>query len=181
MRQNMALEPIPSLDFNSDEWHADETVIKIKGVKHYIWFIIDAETRFVLGFHLSPRHDSPQAFALFERVKGLGKPQTLVSERNSAYIMPARVVLGVRRQRVASFDEAAPNNLIERFHKQFKAWYKTKNGFGSFVAANNMIATFVFFFNFVRPLMALSGLTPAQVAGLSLSQKQRRKYLNLVA
>ncbi len=36
---NIALELIPTLDFNSDEWHADETVIKICGVKHYIWFI----------------------------------------------------------------------------------------------------------------------------------------------
>lgn len=39
-------------DLNSDEWHVDETVVKVVGVKHYIWFIIDSETRFVIGFHL---------------------------------------------------------------------------------------------------------------------------------
>ena len=181
MWQNMALELVPALDFNSDEWHADETVIKIKGVKHYVWFIVDSETRFVLGFHLSPHRDSPQAFTLFESVKHLGKPQTLVSDRYSAYKVPVKSVLGVAHHRVPSFKDAVPNNLIECFNKQFKAWYKTKNGFCSFDAANNMIATFVFFFNFVRPHMALSNLTPAQVAGLSLSAKQKRKYLNLVA
>ncbi len=53
-------EAMPALDFNSDEWHAEETVVKIKGVKHYIWFIIYSETRFVLGFQLYPNRDSPQ-------------------------------------------------------------------------------------------------------------------------
>lgn len=24
-------------DFNSDEWHANETIVKISGVKHYLW------------------------------------------------------------------------------------------------------------------------------------------------
>ena len=63
---------MPALDFNSDEWHADETVVKILGKKYYIWFIIDSETRFVLGFHLSPHRDSPQAFSLFNSVKDYG-------------------------------------------------------------------------------------------------------------
>lgn len=34
---------------NSDEWHADETIVKMAGVKHYVWFVIDSETRFVIG------------------------------------------------------------------------------------------------------------------------------------
>ena len=40
--------------FLSDEGHADETVVKIAGVTHYIRFIIDSKTSFVIGFHLSP-------------------------------------------------------------------------------------------------------------------------------
>ena len=56
----------PAMNFVSDEWHADETVVKILGKNYYIWFIIDSETRFVLGFHLSPHRDSPQAFNLFD-------------------------------------------------------------------------------------------------------------------
>jgi len=35
---------------SSDEWHADETVVKISGKKYYVWFIIDSETRFIIGF-----------------------------------------------------------------------------------------------------------------------------------
>ena len=181
MWQNIALELIPTLDFNSDEWHADETIVKIKGVKHYIWFIIDSETRFVLGFHLSPRRTSPQAFSLFQSVKHLGSPNALITDRYYAYNVPAKAVLETPHVRVESFKAETNNNLIECFNKQFKAWYKTKNGFCNFDSANNLISTFVFFFNFVRPHMSLNGLTPAQVAGLSLNDKQRRRCLNLVA
>ena len=50
---NMRLELLPMLNLNSDEWHADETVVKINGSKYYLWFVIDSETRFVVGYHLS--------------------------------------------------------------------------------------------------------------------------------
>lgn len=59
---------MPAMNFDSDEWHADETVLKILGEKYYIWFIVEIETRFVLEFHLSPHRDFPQAFSLFDSV-----------------------------------------------------------------------------------------------------------------
>ena len=158
--------------------HADETVVKIAGVKHYIWFIIDSETRFVIGFHLSPHRDSPQAVSLFSEAVKLGKPSAVVSDRYSAYKVPVKSIFdGAKHIRVQSFKDDISNNLIECFNKQFKAWYKTKQGFSSFESANNLISLFVFFFNFVRPHSALNGLTPAQVAGLNLSKQRKREFL----
>ena len=177
MFQNIAIELVPLLDFNSDEWHTDETVVKINGIKHYIWFIVDSETRFVLGFHLSPHRDSPQAFSLLNSVKDMGNPSAVVSDRYSAYKVPVKSVLDVKHIRVESFKDDISNNLIECFNKQFKAWYKTKQGFNSFESANNLIFMFVFFFNFVRPHSSLNYLTPAQVAGLNISKKQKQRYL----
>ena len=174
---NIALELIPTLNFNSDEWHADETVVKIRGVKYYLWLIVDSETRFVLGFHLSRYRDSPQAFSLLNSVKHLGKPGAVVTDRYSAYKVPVKAVLGVRHIRVQSFRDDITNNLIECFNKQFKAWYKTKQGFASFDSANNLIALFLFFYNFVRPHSALDGFTPAQVAGLQLPAKSNFRLL----
>lgn len=174
---NIAIELMPMLNFDSDEWHADETVVKVNGEKHYLWFIVDSETRFILGFHLSPYRDSPQAFSLLNAVKPLGKPNAIVTDRYSAYNMPVKSVIGTKHIQVESFKDDVSNNLIECFNKQFKAWYKTKQGFCSFNSANNLISMFVFFFNFVRKHSALDGLTPAQVAGLSLTKKQKRQYL----
>lgn len=175
---NTRLKLLPCLDLNSDEWHADETIVKVNGVKHYLWFVVDAETRFVVAFHLSPRRNSPQAFSVLKEAAQRGKPASIISDRYSAYKIPVKSVFkDVRHIRVESFKDDISNNLIECFNKQFKAWYKTKQGFCSFSSANNLISMFVFFFNFVRPHSALNGLTPAQVAGLNLSKKHKREYL----
>ena len=180
---NIALEVIPMLNFDSDAWHADETIIKIAGKKYYIWFIVDSEIRFVLGFHLLPYRCSDQAFSLLNSVKNLGKPNAIVSDRYNAYNVPVKTVMGkdVKHIRVESFKDDISNNLIESFHHQFKAWYKTKQGFNSFESANNLISMFVFFYNFVRFHSSLNGLTPAQVAGLNLKAKERRRYPLVVA
>jgi transposase-like protein/rubredoxin len=174
---NMRIRLLPLLDLNSDEWHTDETVVKVAGIKHYLWFVIDSETRFIIGFHLSPHRDSPQAFSLLSEAATHGKPSAIVSDRYSAYKVPAKSIFqGVRHIRVESFKDDVSNNLIECFNKQFKAWYKTKQGFSSFAAANNLISMFVFFFNFVRPHSTLNHLTPAQVAGLALTKRQKQEY-----
>ena len=175
---NQRLTLLPLLDLNSDEWHTDETVVKIAGVKHYIWFVVDSETRFIIGFHLTPHRDSPQAFSVLCEAAAHGKPGAIVSDRYSAYRVPVKSLFeGVKHIRVESFKDDISNNLIECFNKQFKAWYKTKQGFSSFDTANNLISMFVFFFNFVRPHSALNGFTPAQVAGLNLSKKRKREFL----
>lgn len=177
MFQNIAIQLLPALNFNSDEWHADETVVKIQGKKYYLWLILDSETRFVLGFHLDRHRDSTQAFTILEAVKAMGTPQAIVSDRYFAYQMPVKTLHGVRHIRVESFHDDITNNLIECFNKQFKAWYKTKQGFSSFASANNLISMFIFFYNFVRPHSALNNLTPAQCAGLKLSNKRKRELL----
>lgn len=168
---------IPMMDFNSDEWHADETVVKINGKKHYIWFIIDSETRFVLGFHLSHYRSSPQAHSLFSHVAHMGNPQSIVSDRYSAYKVPTKCFFpNAKHIRVESFKDDISNNLIESFNNRFKAWYKTKRGFHSFKSANATISVFVFFFNFIRPHQGLNGLTPAQVAGANYNPNPKNLF-----
>lgn len=174
---NISLKLMPSMDFNSDEWHADETVIKINGQKYCIWFIIDSETRFVLGFHLSPKRDSPQAHSLFSLVARMGNPHTIVSDRYAAYRVPCKCYFpNAKHIRVESFKDDISNNLIEAFNNRFKAWYKTKRGFNSFQAANASISVFVFFFNFIRPHQGLDDLTPAQVAGANYDPNPRNLF-----
>jgi len=45
----------------SDEWHFDETYIKINGKDYYVWFALDFETRVILDFHISEYRDSTAA------------------------------------------------------------------------------------------------------------------------
>ncbi len=169
---------MPSVDLNSDEWHADETVVKISGRRYYIWFIVDSETRFVIAFHLSPYRDHTQAFSLFNKARKLGKPMSVVTDRLGSYNVAARNIFGSSCHiKVESFKADISNNLIESFNGSFKDFYRSKKGFASYSSANNIISTFVFFYNFVRNHSSLNGLTPAMVAGANYSERSRRNWL----
>lgn len=36
-----------------DEWHTDETIIFINIKRHYLWLVIDPESRLIISYHLS--------------------------------------------------------------------------------------------------------------------------------
>jgi len=174
--QNLSLSFLPAMDFNSDEWHADETVVKVRGKKHYLWFVIDAETRFVLGFYLSDRSAS-SANAVMSKVKSLGSPNSIVTDNWDAY----NVAISTHFPKadhicVENFAADISNNVIESFNKTFKAWYNTKCGFDSYHNAHALISVFLFFYNYLRPHGSLSNLTPAQVAGLIYNPKPRNLF-----
>ena len=153
--------------------------MKIQGEKYYLWLILDSETRFVLGFHLDRHRDSPQAFTILESVKPMGTPQAIVSDRYFAYQMPVKTLHGVQHIRVESFHDDITNNLIECFNKQFKAWYKTKQGIFLFCFCQQPHFHVHLFYNFVRPHSALNNLTPAQCAGLRLSKNANGSFCSL--
>lgn len=164
---------------DSDEWHFDETYVKINGQNYYLWLAIDSETRFVIDFHLSAYRDSDSAHTLLKSCKDkFGTPRSaIVSDRYYAYSQPARLYFANSDHiQVQDFHDVISNNLIEAFNNQFKAWYKPKRGFGSFDSANRLIATFIYFHNFLRSHSSLDGLTPAQVAGLESSKRTRDNW-----
>jgi transposase-like protein/DNA-directed RNA polymerase subunit RPC12/RpoP len=176
--QNIASKLENSINLNSDEWHADETVVKINGKKYYIWFVIDSETRFVISFHLSPYRSSPQSFKLFANARKHGTPECIVTDRYWSYDVPVKALFPSSRHiKVQSFKDDISNNIIESFNDTFKSWYRPKRGFGSFKSANNLIATFIFFYNFIRPHSSLNNLTPAQVAGANYNDRDRCNWL----
>ena len=165
---------------DSDEWHFDETYIKIAGKDYYLWLAFDAETRLVLDFHLSPNRDSNSAHSLLANCRRkFGQPRSaVISDRYYAYQQPASLFFPQAKHiRVEDFDDLINNNVLEAFNGQFKAWYKPKRGFNTFESANRLIATYIFFYNFIRPHSSLNNLTPAQVAGVKYSENERRFWL----
>lgn len=163
----------------SDEWHFDETYVKINGKNYYLWLAIDAETRFILDFHLSPCRDSNSAHSLLKSCRDkFGTPRSaVVSDRYYAYAQPARLYFKDSNHiQVEDFHDVISNNLIEAFNGQFKAWYKPKRAFGSFDSANRLIATYIYQYNFLRPHSSLDDLTPAQVAGLVSTKRSRDNW-----
>ena len=61
------------LNLQSGDWHADETVVFIKGERYYLWLAIDSETRFITK---SRSEDS--AFTLINEAKKFGEPSNFI-------------------------------------------------------------------------------------------------------
>ncbi len=75
---NIAVELIPMLNFDSDEWHTNETIVKIRGMKYCLWLVVHPLS---LVFIFSNTGNSPQALSLLNSVKRLGNPRTVVAHR----------------------------------------------------------------------------------------------------
>lgn len=166
-----------SLDLQSDDWHADETVVFINGERYYLWLAIDSETRFILAFHLTKSRSEESAFTLINEAKKYGTPSNFITDRLPSYNQAvAKLLPNTRHLPVAPMSDDITNNLIESFNKTFKAWYKAKKGFNSFEKANNLISLFIFHYNFVRPHGSLSQLTPAEVAGFNTNKGNKHSW-----
>jgi len=164
-----------NLDLASDEWHVDETFIKIKGITHYLWILIDSETRVIISYILSDKRDSSSAYELFYKSKIVtsNKPLFIVSDNLDSYNFPISFLLeNSIHHKYKAFSDYLNNNFIESFNKTFKDWYKTKKGFKSFSSAQSLITGFIFHYNFLRPHSSLNNMTPAEVAGATYNENK---------
>ena len=162
---------------DSDEWHADETVVKINAQKYYLWICIDSETRFITAWNLNKSREAECAFSLFKQAKRFGKPNSIVTDGLPSYREPVKNTFEKSTHIVVKdFDDDISNNLIESFNKTFKSWYKKTKGFKSFESANSLISNFIFYYNFIKSHSSLSGLTPAQVCGINYTHQEKANW-----
>ena len=168
-----------SLNLQSDDWLADETVVFINGERYYLWLAIDSETRFILAFHLTKSRSSDSAYTLINEAKNYGEPTYFITDRLPSYNEASATVLpNTKHVPVAPMSSDINNNLIESFNKTFKAWYKAKKGFNSFEKANNLIYLFIFHYNFIRPHGSLNNCTPAEVAGFASDSLAKNSWFS---
>lgn len=74
-----------SLDLQSDDWHANETVVFINGERYYLWLAIDSETRFILAFHLTKSKSSYSSYTLINEAKNCCEPNYFITDRLPSY------------------------------------------------------------------------------------------------
>ena len=147
---------------------ADETYTKLKGIKQYVWFIIDAMTRSILGYRVSLSRDvgpcilaMRMAFAKFKIFPG--KALKFVADGYTAYLLAAQQfalhrmpfdvtqVIGLTNDDPVSKEYRWLKQIIERLNRTFKHSYRITNGYGSEDGANTHVVLFVAYYNFLRP------------------------------
>ena len=149
---------------------ADETYIKVKGVKAYIWFIMDAASRSILGYRVSDeRTVGPCILAMrmaFRHFKELPQNFKFIADGYSAYPLAAMEfarklkenfsfnitqVIGLTNDDAVSKKYRPYKQMIERFNRTYKASYRPTNGFDNYDGANYDLALWVAYYNFLRP------------------------------
>ena len=126
---------------------ADETYIKIRGIKTYIWFIMDAAKRSVIGYQVSDnRGVGPCILAMrmaFQHLKELPKNFKFIADGYSAYPLAAQQffhefgdkfkfeitqVIGLTNDDEVSKEFIPYKQMIERLNRTYKASYRKTNG-----------------------------------------------------
>jgi len=71
------------------------------------------------------------------------------------------------------------NNMVERYHNEFREFDKVRRGFKSDETAQQWSDAFRLYHNFIKKHMALNGATPSQVAEIDIDLG-RNRWLSLL-
>lgn len=152
----------------SDTFIADETYIKVRGGKGYIWFIMDAASKSILGYQVSDnRSVGPCILAMrmaFRGLTHLAHNFKFIADGYSAYPLAAQQfalldnplkfditqVIGLTNDDAISKEFRPFKQVIERLNRTFKESYRCTCGFDHFDGANYSVALWVAYYNFLR-------------------------------
>ena len=148
---------------------ADETYIKAKGIRSYIWLIMDAVSRSILGYQVSDSRDvgpciltMRMAFNKFKEFPN--KALRFIADGYPAYPLAAQQfaiqeekifditqVIGLTNDDAVSKEFRPFKQMIERLNRTFKSSYCVTNGYGSDDGAQYGVSLWVCYYNFLRP------------------------------
>lgn len=154
----------------SSQMAADETYVKVRGVRGYVWLIMDAVKRSILGYRVSPERDVGSCIlamrAAFRHITELPKDFRFVADGYSAYPLAAQQflrqfgekfrfnvtpVIGLTNDDAVSAEWRPYKQRIERLNRTFKSTYRVSCGYDNFEGANYNVALWVTYYNFLRP------------------------------
>ena len=153
----------------SDTLIADETYIKVKGVKGYVWFVMDAVSRSVIGYLASDnRSVGPCIQVIQKALRGFKKlPENFrfIADGYSAYPLAAlhfaeklganftfdiTQVIGLTNDDAVSKEFRPYKQMVERLNRTYKLTYRVNCGYGNFDGANYNVSLWVAYYNFLR-------------------------------
>ena len=153
-----------------DVFTADETYIKIRRIKTYVWLVMNAATRSIIGYQVSDnRGVGPCILAMRMAFRGLTKLPgnfKFIADGYSAYPLAAmefvkklgkdfsfRItqVIGLTNDDAVSAEHRPFKQMIERLNRTYKASYRHTNGSDNIDGAGYDLALWVAYYNFLRP------------------------------
>jgi transposase-like protein len=175
----------------SERMHIDEQVLKIKGENEWCWNALDNKTRFLLATQITKVRRIVDARGIIQKAKTVisQRPDVIATDRGEFYRRAIRsefpthahkfVRNRTERSGVYHATTKMDNQLIERYHSTFRERDKVMRGFKSEATTEQYLGNWRTYYNFVRPNQAFDGLTPSQLAGISIGN-ERNRWLSLL-
>ncbi len=146
---------------------ADETYIKIKGKKHYVWILYDEIYHNVITYHISDKRDYIACATVFLKLLECykNKPNNLniMSDMYTAYPMALQLI---QKELNISINHIAVKGLIplhnentrtrnakqkiERVNRVFKETYRITTSYFSLLGARYSFKLWMFYYNYMR-------------------------------
>jgi putative transposase len=125
-----------------DKWHLDEVVIKIAGVKHWLWRAVD-QTGMVLDVLVQSRRDTQAAKRLLRKLlkRQMRPPRVLITDKLASYGAAKKDIMpGIEHRQHKGLNNRAenshqPTRRRERQMKRFKSAGQAQR----FVSAHDQI------------------------------------------
>jgi len=165
----------------SGVWDVDEMKVNVHGKWHWLWNVMDSDTRYILASHVAQGRGAAEAQEALHIAKTNSNPEReptlLVSDGLPSY--PTAISREFRNtvhlSRVGIQGEVS-NNRIERFHGTVREHTKVMRAIkkpNSLIMEGQRI-----YYTHIRPHQALNGKTPAEACGTKIEGKN--KWLMLI-
>ena len=180
----------------SDTIAADETYISVLGKTAYIFFWFDAIKKVVTSYRVFAKRDSlsaiKAAYSTLAKYDTLPESLKAISDGNPIYNVAVQYwsqhgfpfklyqVIGLTNQDDISKEYRSEKQIIERFNRTLKYYYRPKGGFSSLDNANSYMVLFATYNNFLRPNKALNWHTPVELDELKSISNMPNKWIELL-
>jgi len=167
-----------------ERWHADETVVNVKGKHLVLWSMLDGQYRQLIAQHISRSKGSEEALNLLEKGLSKAKNQPLEIITDSAPSYPEAINKKFSEELKqplihvqTSISTPLSNNKIERFNKTIKQRFKPIGSFHSEETARTFSKGFTIFYNEIKGHRSLDGKTPAKASN---PNKENENWAHLI-
>ena len=183
---------------HSETMIGDETYIKIRGVRAFVWFVMDAVSRSVIGFRVSSTRavgDCIMAMRMaFRGIKEIPENFRFVADGYSAYPLAAQQfelhddktfditpVIGLTNNDAVSKEFRPYKQIVERLNRTFKGSYRVSCGYDNFDGADYAVSLWVAYYNFLRPHKVNNGRVLNPVKSLIAADNMPAKWQVLIS
>jgi transposase-like protein len=173
----------------------DETYIKVRGVRAFVWFVMDSFSRSIIGFRVSATRavgDCMLAMRMaFGTMTALPERFKFIADGYSAYPLAAQQfelrhndpllfgitpVIGLTNNDAVSKEFRPFKQIVERLNRTFKASYRVTCGYDHHDGADYAVSLWVAYYNFLRPHTANGGCVLNHVRELVAADNMPAKW-----